>query len=86
MKKVTTHLSGNAHAILQACPGQTDGDRVRWLVDYFGQVLDARARGKAIEAARAADEEIVALKPAALAIVRDAADAVMSERERGALS
>jgi hypothetical protein len=86
MKKVTSHLSGNAYAVLQACPGQTDGDRIRWLVDYFGQVLDARAVAKARAKAQEAQAEIDTLKPQALEIVRDVADEVAMERASAELS
>jgi hypothetical protein len=83
MKKVTSHLSGNAYAVLQACPGQTDGDRIRWLVDDVG---DARAVAKARAKAQEAQAEIDTLKPQALEIVRDVADEVAMERASAELS
>jgi hypothetical protein len=47
MKKITAHISGLAYADFQQCKGESDSDKLRWLVWYWGEVLEAARKRKA---------------------------------------
>jgi hypothetical protein len=72
MKTVKVTLSAAQQDDVNAAPGETLTDKLRWIVGYWGEVLTAHR-------ARVAAEKAAEAKPVQLALVRDLADDVASE-------
>ncbi len=57
MTKVTTHLGGIALDTLRKAPGQTDGEKVRWLINFFGATLEAKEYSERVARLRQPEDE-----------------------------
>ena len=76
MKTVKIPLSAAQQDDVSAAPGETLTDKLRWIVGYWGAVLEQHRARVAKEAAEKA-------KSAQLALVKSAADAAVRDMSTG---
>jgi hypothetical protein len=76
MKTVKVTLSAAQQDDVSAAPGETLTDKLRWIVGYWGAVLEQHR-------ARVAKEQADKAKPAQLALVRDTLDDVADDMASG---